>query len=125
MNLQALDDAISRTAEAHGPRTRPPVVLMVPHPSPEHKHFGVVEGSAHSLNLSRLEEVRRGGTWMVDKSRRRFAAARLRHVKLWGLCRMKKSIRHFKRRGFCMGDEGEAYGPRRRRLTPARRTAVH
>ncbi|MGD9497572.1 MAG: DUF4855 domain-containing protein [Armatimonadota bacterium] len=90
-DLQALDEAIERAKPHLGPVTPRQVIFSIPYPNPQVTDFGDVDGDGATEDLSTAEGRARVADWYISDAQRRFAAAGLRNLELWGLYWMNEA----------------------------------
>ena len=84
-DLHALNEAIERAGERHGSVTSRKVMFSIPYLHPQVTDFGDVDGDGVSEDLSTAEGRSRVASWYMTEAERRFEAADLHNLELWGL----------------------------------------
>lgn len=84
-DLHALDEALEKAKQKHGPAPRRQVILSIPYPNPKVKDFGDVDGDGVSEELSSADGRAKVAKWYMEQTARRFAQAGFRNLELWGL----------------------------------------
>ena len=84
-DLQALNEAIEQARRQHGDVAPREVMFSVPYLHPKVTDFGDVDGDGVSEDLSTPEGRARVAAWYMTEAQRRFEAADLPNLRLWGL----------------------------------------
>jgi hypothetical protein len=92
-DLAALDEAIDRAARVSGKPPNPrSVVLTIPYIHREAHEFGDVDGDGRTEDLATERGRQAAIVWYRDETARRFAAAKYRHLRLWGFYWMAEGV---------------------------------
>lgn len=84
-DLHALDEALERAKEKHGPVAKRQVMLTIPYPNAKVKDFGDVDGDGIGEDLASSEGRAKVAKWYIETTARRFAEAGFRNLEFWGL----------------------------------------
>jgi hypothetical protein len=91
-DLHALDEALQRAQQKHGPAPKRQVMLGIPYPNPRVSDFGDVDGDGVGKSLATVEGRAQVAAWYMQEAARRFAQADFRHLELWGLYWMNEGV---------------------------------